>query len=156
MLKSVLDKKVCAECRWCCGFDSTDIWELPMIERSVAERLKSSACPIKQINGAYTFDLPCKENEISLCPVLDKSKGCTLSNADKPFDCKIWPLRVMKDGDDNVIAVCDSCPALKDNTQELIALLKTGLYQQIKDYVKNNPASIKPYDKDYTVLMQLK
>lgn len=155
MLKSVLDKKVCAECRWCCGFDSTDIWELPMIERSVAERLKSSGCPIKQINGAYTFDLMCKENEVSLCPVLDKSKGCTLSDADKPFDCKIWPLRIMKNEDNNVIAVSNSCPALKDKTQELIELLKNGLFEQIKDYAKNNPTGIKPYDEDYTVLMQL-
>ena len=31
MLKGLLSKSVCGECRICCGFDSTDVWEMPVM-----------------------------------------------------------------------------------------------------------------------------
>ena len=44
------------------------------------------------------------------CYFLDSKSGCSLSEDEKPFDCKIWPLRVMKKEEQYVITLSQSCP----------------------------------------------
>lgn len=42
MLEAILEKKTCAACRFCCVFDATDIWEMPLVDASVREAALAS------------------------------------------------------------------------------------------------------------------
>ena len=66
------------------------------------------------LQDSYNTD---DENEEVPCFFLDPDKGCTLSYEDKPFDCKIWPLRIMKKDDEYVIALTPTCPSIGKNRQ---------------------------------------
>ena len=41
MLKGLLSKSVCGECRICCGFDSTDVWEMPVMNEETKNKLEA-------------------------------------------------------------------------------------------------------------------
>lgn len=85
---------------------------------------------------------------------LDPDKGCTLSYEDKPFDCKIWPLRIMKKDDEYVIALTPTCPSIgKEPSDELQKLVDDGLGDVIYDYAKTHPFIIKDYKEGFPVLM---
>ena len=55
---------------------------------------EDNGCKYAQMDltGKYTGN---DENEEAACEFLDSKRGCVLSDEDKPFDCKIWPLRIM-------------------------------------------------------------
>ena len=94
------------------------------------------------------------ENEEVPCFFLDPDKGCTLSYEDKPFDCKIWPLRIMKKDDEYVIALTPTCPSIgKEPSDELQKLVDDGLGDIIYDYAKTHPFIIKDYKEGFPVLM---
>ncbi len=105
MLSKVLEKSTCAKCKFCCSFRRCSLWETPLFPENTVEKLER--------HGSYQFDMnddngkygrmhlqdsynTDDENEEVPCFFLDPDKGCTLSYEDKPFDCKIWPLRIMK------------------------------------------------------------
>lgn len=50
-------------------------------------------CGQMKLEHKYKTD---NQEEEAACDYLDVHKGCILSDVDKPFDCKIWPLRIMK------------------------------------------------------------
>ena len=116
MLKSVLKGEQCARCKICCSFVRADVWEAPEFTR---DRLNETAFK--------------DENEILFCPSLDRDKGCTLGE-DKPFDCKIWPLRPFMIDGKLKIGVANICPAFQTETDyKLKELLENGLYDTIAE-----------------------
>ena len=97
------------------------------------------------------------ENEEVKCLFLDSETGCTLSYEDKPFDCKIWPLRIMKKDDEYVIALTPTCPAInKVSPKDMQKLVDDGLGEVIYDYAKKHPFIIKDYKEGFPVLMSRK
>ena len=40
MLNGLLENKICASCKICCGFDNTDLWEMPVMN----EKNQAKAC----------------------------------------------------------------------------------------------------------------
>ena len=103
------------------------------------------------LQDSYNTD---DENEEVPCFFLDSDKGCTLSYEDKPFDCKIWPLRIMKKDDEYVIALTPTCPSIgKEPSDELQKLVDDGLGDIIYDYAKTHPFIIKDYKEGFPVLM---
>ncbi len=162
MLKNILSPKTCAGCRICCIFDKYDVWETPVISEELKERILSERDDISFVSrggtGAYIFNMDkCwdDKDELFYCPALDKQKGCTLGE-NKPFDCKIWPYRVMELGDKRVITVASICPDMYSKPlKELVDELDGGLGTAIADYVKKCPAIVKPYEHGYPVLCLL-
>lgn len=154
MLSKVLQKSTCAKCRFCCGFDKSDSWEIPVISRKLADDLEKKGIKTVETEGCLKYDLEFIGDEVKYCPFHSNLTGCTLDNNDKPFDCKIWPLRVMKSGDDYVIACADSCPAFKADKSALISLAKE-LLPQIKAYIKENPYIINELKDDYNTLFKI-
>lgn len=100
MLRRILSEADCAECRLCCGFYESEIWEVPLIDDELAE--KYPEYDFKAVN----YD----ENGLHKCPALGES-GCKLGS-DKPFDCRLWPFRAMKLGEHLVIAISPLCKKL--------------------------------------------
>ena len=171
MLSAVLSKSTCADCRFCCSFRRKSLWETPLLpgEFKKAHPTGVSGEPViykayeysdgdvnipysqTDLTGLYRTDDP--EEEVP-CPFLDIKKGCALSEKDKPFDCKIWPLRIMRmpDGRTN-ICLTPTCPAINEvGPERMKALVKDGLGEKIRAFAKENPYIVKDYVEGFIVL----
>ena len=155
MLSKVLDKSTCAKCKFCCGFDKEDSWEIPVISEKLAKQLKAQGGKVTDVNGCFKFDLEFENDEVKYCPFHSTKTGCTLNDKEKPFDCKIWPLRVMKKDDKNFLTIAKTCPAFSNGKNELLQLVKDGLLEDIKDYISKNPYLINDLKEDYEILLEL-
>ena len=164
MLSKVLSKSTCAECRFCCSFRRCSLWETPLFPEEVAEKLKSDTIHFDkkegggkvycQMNLEYKYKTQDPDEEAA-CEFLDSHKGCILSDEDKPFDCKIWPLRIMKKEEKLVIALTPTCPAINETGIDVMTrLVNDGLGQSIYDYAVKNPYIIKEYREGFPVLME--
>lgn len=102
------------------------------------------------LSDKYKTDDP--EEEVA-CPYLVDGKGCNLDNEHKPFDCKIWPLRVMDKEGELVIALTPTCPAInKVGVAKVRKLVNEELRELIMEYAKTHPAIIKKYREGFTVI----
>ena len=167
MLTSVLSKNTGASCKFCCSFRRQSLWETPLFPPEVAEKLSKPneygvvgefAQASRDVQDARRLVLEDKyrtadpEEEVP-CTFLDPQKGCILKGEDKPFDCSIWPLRIMDKGGKLVIALTPTCPAIGAvPSQALIDLVKNGLGEQIFEYAKAHPYIIKEYREGFPVV----
>lgn len=163
MLKEILSKETCATCRFCCSFRRKSLWEMPLLTKNFIETHKydefSNEIEYKRVeneNECYQVNLVNKyktseEDEEGACPFLGE-KGCLLTK-DKPFDCSIWPLRVMKKEDEIFICLTPTCPSINLLPVEKIkTVLKNGLGEKIKEFTQKNPYIIKEYRDGFIIL----
>ncbi len=155
MLKKILSPKSCAECRLCCIFDSSDIWEMPVFSGETAEILRKSLPDTEFIPCGSGYILRTKEisgTEIISCPALTE-KGCMLGDS-KPFDCRIWPFRIMEIGGRRAITVASICSEIYNRPlSQLVEFLREGTADAIFSYADEHPEIVKPYDEGYPVLL---
>ena len=158
MLSRVLSKSSCAACKFCCSFRRQSLWETPLFPPEVVEKLsKPNEYGVvgefrdgQIVLGGYRTDDP--EEEVP-CTFLDPHKGCILKAEDKPFDCSIWPLRVMDKGGELVIALTPTCPTIGATPRpELVGLVKNGLGAKIFEYAKTHPYIIKEYREGFPII----
>jgi len=158
MLSKILSRKTCAACKFCCSFRRQSLWETPLFPPEVVEKLsKPNEYGVvgefhdgQIVLGGYRTDDP--EEEVA-CSFLDPHKGCILKAEDKPFDCSIWPLRVMDKGGELVIALTPTCPSIGAvPNQALIDLVKNGLGEQIFEYAKTHPYIVKEYREGFPII----
>ncbi len=157
MLTKLLSRETCADCRLCCVFDRYDVWETPVISEEVrrkAEKILPDAEFISKGECSYLFRInELDENDLFHCPLLDPQKGCMLGT-EKPFDCQIWPYRIMVLDGRLAITIAPICDAMMSQPiGSLISLLKEGLADTIFDYAQKHPDVVKPYDSMYPVLL---
>ena len=159
MLSSILSKSTCANCKFCCSFRRQSLWETPLFPPEVVEKLShpneygvvGAFRDGQIIIGGYRTDDP--EEEVP-CTFLDPQKGCILKGEDKPFDCSIWPLRVMRKEGKLVIALTPTCPTIgKTASTELTELVNTGLGEKILEYAQAHSYIVKEYREGFPVLM---
>jgi hypothetical protein len=101
--------------------------------------------------GGYKTDDP--EEEVP-CTFLDPHKGCILKPEDKPFDCSIWPLRIMRKDGGLVIALTPICPSVGAvPSQALVNLVKNGLGDKFFEYAKAHPYIIKEYREGFLIIL---
>lgn len=156
MLKNILSGESCAKCRLCCIFDKYDIWETPTVSDELCEKIKRDHPEVEFIEkGEGGRILKCiPDGELFNCPLLDKSSGCKLGD-DKPFDCKIWPYRIMEFGGKRVITIASICPEMyKKPLSALVAELEENdLAKKIFHEADIHPEIVKPYQKGYPILL---
>ncbi len=163
MLSEVLSKESCAKCRFCCSFRRCSLWETPLFSDEAIKKLeKDNEYGVKGIfkdrqpflENGYKTDDP--EEEVP-CTFLDPDKGCILKPEDKPFDCSIWPLRIMEKNDQLVIAFTPTCSALgKEPGDKLTELVQEkGLGLKIYEYAKSHRYMIKKYKEGFPVIMSM-
>jgi Fe-S-cluster containining protein len=145
MLKKILPKEVCAKCQDCCRFDTYELWEMPSFE------ILPEEIPHFKWGNMYRIK-PIMEGELYNCPFLDPESGCKLGN-NKPFECKIWPFRIMEYFGSNAICISDICGYMMGRTLKELREFATDLSPWIYDYAKKHPEIIKPYNKSYPVLL---
>lgn len=156
MLSKILSKEECAKCRICCCFDSYDIWETPYISPTLASKILQEYAPkqefIKKENH-FLFKMDKEKNaDLYYCPMLDNEKGCILGD-DKPFDCRIWPLRVMALNETKVITLSPVCPNMNEKSIKELTKTANELSDQIFRYADENPEAVKPYLDGYPILV---
>lgn len=154
MLKEILNKATCAECRMCCIFDRYDIWETPVFDEETKNRVlefNPNAKFVKVGEGYMLNAGELAEGDLFTCPALTEN-GCILGDG-KPFDCCIYPFRVMEKNGQRVIAVSTLCEAVHGQSHDkLREFLEKGLAEKIFAYADVNPDIVKPYYDNYTVL----
>ncbi len=154
MLKEILSTSSCAKCRMCCIFDSTDLWELPLLSEENIKAVRRIN-PDTALTAENTFSAPkLHGDELFACPMLSDS-GCMLSREEMPFDCRIWPFRIMKDSSGNtVIAVSKLCESVASYSDEMLrTFLEKGLGKEIFAFAEKYPSHIKPLMEGYSVIL---
>ena len=158
MLKNILSGKSCAECRICCIFDKYDLWETPVVTEEVYNEVRERFHDVKFVEKGQTrlFRMEPEMtdgDELYYCPMLDKSTGCMLNDS-KPFDCRIWPYRIMELGGRRVISIASICPELYARPlKELVEELdRDGLADKIFAEADKCPDMVKPYQDGYPIL----
>ncbi len=158
MLKNILSGKDCAKCRICCIFDNYDLWETPVVSDELYEKLRKERPEIGFIERGGSHLFRCvpentENGELFYCPVLDRETGCTLGD-EKPFDCRIWPYRIMELNGARVISIASICPEMyKKPLSELVnELERNGLAEIIFAEAEKNPDIVKPYQEGYPIL----
>ena len=155
MLKKILSGSSCAKCRLCCVFDSSDVWETPVFTEEIKNKILSEKPDTQFIKKDSGFILNAGEladDQLFTCPALTE-KGCMLGD-DKPFDCRIWPYRIMNVGGKRAITIASICSELYNRPlSQIIDFLKEGLAQQIFSYADSHPEIVKPYEQGYPVLL---
>ena len=159
MLSKILSKDSCAAYKFCCSFRRQSLWETPLFPPEVAAKLSHENEYGKVgefrdgqiILGGYRTDDP--EEEVP-CTFLDPHKGCILKGEDKPFDCSIWPLRIMNKDGKLVIALTPTCSAIGAKpSKALVELVQNGLGEKIFEYAKTHPYIIKEYKEGFPIIL---
>lgn len=155
MITEILSRTTCADCRMCCVFDRYDIWETPVFTeetRDLVLNIQPDAKFAKVGSGYFLNAGEITDGELYSCPALTET-GCALGD-DKPFDCRIWPFRIMNYNDQRVIAVSRLCDAVHGQPiEKLAAFLKKGLGRTMLDYADVHPEAVKPHYDNYTVVL---
>lgn len=154
MLSGLLEKHQCAECRFCCIFDKHDFWEMPsLLESTAKEIFKINPNTIlNRVGDVYTFDSKNIAEELYPCPALT-DMGCGLSNEYKPFECSIWPFRVMNLNGELVLAICIDCLSLKDIPNNVVDSFANKNIRKIAlKYAEKYPEMVKPYHDNYRII----
>lgn len=159
MLSKILSREECSKCKICCEFDDEDIWETPVIYNdSIESVLKinpSQEFLETDFNGRKLRVLKLKkEDDIYPCTMLDRSKGCMLGSEHKPFDCKIWPLRVMRKDGKTVIVLSPVCPVVAKKPIEDVCCAVEDLSDLIFEQAKLHPEIVKDYIDGYKILVE--
>lgn len=158
MLSSVLSKDDCAKCRFCCSFRRKSLWETPLFNDDEARRLSElfPSARFKKRGDALTIDIDdCYKTDDSeeeaLCPFNDG--GCRLSAEDKPFDCSIWPLRVMEHDGGLAICLTPTCPVISEKPLSVMRELAEGeVGDKIIAFAGLHPEIVKEYKDGFPVL----
>lgn len=156
MLKNILSGESCAKCQLCCIFDKYDIWETPTVNDELCEKIKKEYPEVEFIEksdgGRILKCIP--DGELFNCPLLDKSSGCKLGDS-KPFDCRIWPYRIMEFGGKRVISIASICSEMYNKPLSVLVneLTENGLAEKIFSEADIHPEIVKPYQKGYPILL---
>ena len=77
-----------------------------------------------------------------------------LRDEEKPLDCKIWPLRIMKKDNETIIALTPTCKEINKLPLETVRdLVRSGLGEFIKGEAEKMPWIIKEYRENFPELM---
>lgn len=154
MLTEILSRKSCAECRVCCVFDESDAWEMPLITPELAEKLRKEYPDIK-LKQAFE-NSSCKvtapefdEKGLFTCPLLTE-RGCALGE-DKPFDCSIWPFRVMRKGGLLLLTLSPVCESVSGLSVSKVCEFARKIAPKIFEEADKNPEMVKAYIEGYPI-----
>lgn len=159
MLNKILSKEDCSKCKFCCSFRRQSLWETPIFNKSSKEKLEKLYLNVhfREVQtDFFTIDLTnsyktTDANEEAPCPFLRDGTGCILPPDLKPFDCSIWPLRIIKKDGQNKIVLTPTCKAINKLPLESVSsFVNSELKKVILSYAKEHPEIIKE-DSDFFI-----
>ena len=162
MISNLISKTDCAKCEFCCTYYRNEIWEAPRFSKEILSEIKK-ICPeakfksltetivIQELADLYKTD---DAKEIVLCYF--NKNGCILPDHLKPLECKIWPFRIMRKGNETVIALSTTCPMINKYSVDEIKATIENLSDNLRKYVRIHPETIKEYHEGYKIIGLLK
>ena len=159
MLTDVLSPSDCAKCGFCCSFRRQSLNLTPCFAKeTVAEisRLYPEARFKTLPNDAVTIDIADNyrtndSEEESLCPF--NREGCILPQHLKPFDCKLWPFRLMKSKTGLVLALVPTCPWIEKEDLSKLRATALTVAKKAMEYAGTHPEIVIEYRADYQVVI---
>jgi Fe-S-cluster containining protein len=165
LLLPILSPSQCSSCKFCCSFAEFEAWEAPLFSAQQIKTLTKKYGPfsIKSVGNAFTLDFTkyyeshsdIEHNAYAPCPFLS-DHGCILTDEEKPFDCKIWPLRIMHISKENrtVLALTPTCVEInKLPIEDIRYFVETSrIMQAIANEAKKLPEIIKEYREGFPIL----
>ena len=153
MLSQFISGSVCAECRFCCRFSPQSIWEMPLFPAETMEAVRAKAAgPVTFVREGDCFRIDagkvCGEY---MCPFLDVRSGCVLDAETKPFDCRIWPLRVMRVRGEPAVCLTPTCPQVS-MTETFVSHVRRHLAADLFAYAQAHPFVIKEYRENFPLI----
>ena len=160
MLKDVLSPEDCAKCGFCCSFRRQSLHLTPLFAKETVEeirRLFPEARFRTLPNGAVTIDIADRyrtddSGEEALCPF--NRKGCILPQHLKPFDCELWPFRLMKSGNGLALALVPTCPWIAKDSPKFKETA-AAVAEKAVAYAKTHPELVIESRPDYQVVVPL-
>lgn len=161
MISNLISKTDCAKCEFCCTFYRNEIWEAPRFSKEILPEIKK-ICPeakfksltettvTQELADLYKTD---DAKEIVLCYF--NKNGYILPDQLKPFECKIWPFRIMRKDNKTVMALSTSCPTINMCTDDEIKATIENLSDNLRKYVRIYPETIKEYHEGYKIISSL-
>ncbi|MCM1335705.1 MAG: hypothetical protein NC084_11485 [Bacteroides sp.] len=156
MLKEILSPESCAACRLCCTFDESDLWEIPVFSAALGERVARERPELPLLPygvKSRVLKTPLGADGLARCPALSE-RGCTLGE-NKPFDCMIWPFRVMEREGRRLLTISSLCAPSQKIDREKLAAFAEKLLPTVRKEIEENPDVIKPYRGDYRIVAAL-
>lgn len=155
MLSQYIKKENCHACRFCCRFQNSNLWDVPLFTDKDKSKLEKIYTYIhwKKVSKLWTPMLV-KEHDFFDCPFLDHDKGCMLGKS-KPFDCAIWPFYVMNKNGKNVLTQSFDCEIINNIADDKLLSLLNTYFTQIRDYINEYPDYVKLYIPNYKILFYL-
>ncbi|MFZ5875048.1 MAG: YkgJ family cysteine cluster protein [Nitrospirota bacterium] len=158
-LPQIVPSEVCLRCDVCCRFPERESFLRPYFtaqerERAIASGLAPELLP-DPAGGRITL-VPHPTGDGYICPAFDTTtQYCRIYEA-RPLDCRIYPLALMRDEDDQgvVLGLDTKCPYVQDPAQEarLIAYAQRvgDLLQEpgMRHVLSNNPALVNRFQDD--------
>ncbi len=155
MLERLLSKADCAACRLCCKFDSYDLWQTPVIYKTLASRILQEYSPRMEFvkRGEHFLIKMEKEQgaDVYLCPLLDEDKGCIMGD-DKPFDCEIWPFMIMELCGRKVLTLSPACPVVNSKKFDDVCISAQAAAAEAFAMADEHPELVRPYLDDHPIL----
>lgn len=156
MLSGLLEKKDCSSCQLCCKFDSYDIWEVPILNEFEKDFILQHSPDAEFIKWGNIWRFKIKAiggGELWECPALSEN-GCIFGE-NKPFECAVWPFRVMETGGEEFLCVADFCEPINNKSlKEIKQFIQNGIADKIFNYAEFYPDIIKPYDSHYIPIIK--
>lgn len=161
MMKNIISAEDCAKCQFCCSFRRVSLHFMPTFEFSKIPELRKKYPDVKFIERGYhdfTADIsggyPEHDDGTAESLCCFNVNGCTLSGEYKPFQCKIWPLQVMRHGDKTAVVLTPTCPVTSampsGKVRELIQ--ESGTLARIWEYVSGHPEIIADFEEGNEIL----
>ena len=158
MLTQFFTPDRCAACKLCCNFRRSSAWETPALPPGLVADLQAAGVPLHvREDGSCTFRLTYRSSdpaETANCPMLDTCRGCTLPRDSRPFECRIWPLRLMRTKDEHLaLGLYLDCPALTTEVRQKLIKEATGpLLPLLLKQAELQPLIVRPVDPAYAII----
>ncbi len=152
MLKKILKRETCAQCRICCVYDDSDVWDAPGFteEEYKENKDKTEASFSQRDDGLYYLQMEKDSEGIYTCPCLS-DRGCTLGDS-RPLRCSLWPLYIINTEHGLGFALSPVCPEVwKLGSEEIFEAIRDIIPSLIKT-AREYPALIENLSPEYRMI----
>ena len=139
MIGQFIKRESCIKCRGCCRFaEEKSLWQPTLSVKEAFGLCKDAS--LKKAPTVY-----CPEEGNYLCIFLDpRTNKCRVYRR-RPFECRLYPLLINRQGNRTFLAVHASCPAVEKNAESaqlkqfarsLAGVLDTPAF---REFFRDNP-----------------
>ena len=153
MMRQFVPNRACLACQGCCRYTEADTtWSPCVLDEEIKTLLKHKIPPSIISSDRKIRLRPFKENNNYICYFFNpQDNKCKIYNF-RPFECRLYPFLIKRQGKSIFLAVDLNCPFVKENLDSprykgycryLITLFNSPRWQKI---LKNNPQVIQSYE----------